>query len=316
MDSQVPVFGGKPDSLYVTICLTVIPKIMKAISSYLYGFSAASKSFRMITLIYLSYLFIALLVAVPFFGLFQSVAGNRMLPDDLLKGFDATALRELLSGGGKVFSYYIQAFWPWVFVFLLLQVYLNGGILAWISNPRGKFSGALFHRSGRKYFWRFLKLTLYFAIIHLIIALIVYLPYALITGSKTGLTDEQIIRPLIVCVSVHLVILVFIFLLADFTKARIFEQDSSKVFKSIFKCLKITIKRFFPFYFLGLLLGILPVLLFVGFYLIRSALVVDSTGLIIIIFVLQQIMVYARVFLRTWRLAGTYHYYLGISSGS
>lgn len=283
---------------------------MKAISSYLYGFSAATKSFRMITLIYLSYLFIALLFAIPFYGLFLAVSRNSQLPDDLMRGFDATAIRELLSGGGKVFSYYIQAFWPWMFVFLILQVYLNGGILAWISNPRGKFAGALFHRSGRRYFWRFLKLTFYFLIIHLIICLIIYLPYSLITGSQTGLTDEQIIRPLIYYVSGHLVILVFLFLLADFTKARIFEQDSPKVFKSIFKCLKITLKKFFSFYFLGLLLGVIPVVLFAGFYLIRSAIVVNSTGLIIVVFILQQVMVYARVFLRTWRLAGTYHYYL------
>ncbi|TSA34144.1 MAG: hypothetical protein D4R64_12640, partial [Porphyromonadaceae bacterium] len=142
---------------------------MKAISSFIYGFSATIKSFRMIVLIYLCYLVITLLLAIPFYGLFRSIAGNSQLPDSLMNGFDATAIRELLNNGGKAFGFYLKAFMPWIFIFLLFQVYLNGGIFSRVSNPRGKFTISLFHQHGRKYFWRYLKLVFYFLIIHLII---------------------------------------------------------------------------------------------------------------------------------------------------
>ena len=286
---------------------------MNAISSFLYGFTAAWKSLRMIVLIYLSYLAIALLLAIPFYGLFRSIAGHSQLPDSLMKGFDATAIRELLANGGKAFGFYLKAFMPWIFAFLLFQVYLSGGILSWVSNPRGKFAISLFLQHSRKYFWRFLKLAFYFMVIHVIIGLILYIPYVLLIGSKVGLTDEQIVRPLFFILAGHLILLIFLFLLADLAKSRLFEQDSRKVLKSIFKCLKLAFRHFFSFWFLGLLLLAVPLALFTGFYLVRSSVVVSTTGMILLLFVIQQAMILFRLILRVWRLAATYHYYLKIS---
>jgi len=285
---------------------------MKAIPSFLYGFKASVKSVRMILLIYLSYLVIALLLAIPFFGLFRSAAGNSQLPGSLMNGFDATAIRELLASGGKMFAFYLKAFVPWIFIFLLFQIYLNGGILSWVSNPRGKFSINRFHTNGRKFFWRFLKLTVYFIIIHLIICLIIYLPYSLITGSGSGLTDRQVMNPLFIYAGVHAVVLVFVFMWSDMAKSGLYREDSSKVLKTIFRSLKIAFRRFFSFYFLGLLLLIIPTLAFIGFYLIRSGLVVNTTGMILIVFVLQQVLVLIRVIFRTWRLAAVYRYQLKV----
>jgi len=130
------------------------------------------------------------------------------------------------------------------------------------------------------------------------------------------MTDEQVVRPLIFIMGGHLILLVFLFLLADLVKSRLFEQDSVKVLKTIFKCLKMACRRFFSFYFLGLLLLVFPLALFAGFYLIRSSIVVNTTTVILFIFVIQQVMIFLRIFLRVWRLAAMYSYYLKISAGS
>lgn len=286
---------------------------MKAFSSFLYGASTAAKSLRMILVVYLCYLGITLLLAIPFYGLFRSAAGNSLLPDSLLRGFDATALRELLASGGKAFAFYLKAFMPWIFLFFLLQVYLSGGIFSWVSNPRGRFTLQLFNNHGRRFFWRFLKLSLYFLVIQLITGLVLYLPYILFTAGATGLTDAEVMRPLIVIMAGHLVILVFIFLLSDLVKSRIFQQDSPKVLKTISKCLKLAFKRFFSFYFLGLLLLLAPVFLLAGFYLFRSSIGVGTSGMIFLVFVIQQVVIFIRVFLRVWRLAAVYNYQLKIT---
>lgn len=283
---------------------------MKSISSYLYGFSAAFKSLRMIIMIYISYLIITLLLALPFFTLFRSASGNSLLPGSLLNGFDASAIRELLSNGGKYFGFYIKAFLPWIAAFLLFQVYLNGGIFSWVSNPMGKFSLSLFQGHSRKYFWRFLKLAVYFLIIHVIISLILYTPYLLLTGSNSGLTDKQILLPLIFIIIGHLILAVFLFLLADLVKSRIFEQDTRRVFKSIFRCLKMAFHRFFSFYFLGLLLLLVPTVLFLVICIVRSPLEAHTVGMILYVLVIQQFVVFFRIFLRVWRLASVYRYYL------
>ncbi len=287
---------------------------MTRFNSYPKGFKIAFQSFRMIGLIYLSYLLIALLLAIPFYGLFRSATGNSMLPDSLMAGFDATVIREILHNGGKLFGFYLQSFWPWFFAFLGFQIFLNGGIFSWISNPRGKFSLAQFTRHGRKYFWRFLKLSLYILILNLIIGLIVYVPYALIILTQTGLTDEQIVRPLVLLIGIHLLLLVFIFMLADLTKARIFEQDSRAVLKTMFKCLKVAFKHFFTFYILGILLLLTPLIVFAGYYFLRKAVSVDGSLMILLFLVVQQAVVFLRIFIRTWRLASVYHLHQKIFS--
>lgn len=289
---------------------------MKAINSYMSGFSASLRSIRMILLIYLGYLVMALLLAIPFFGMFRTAAGNSELPGSLLRGFDATAIRELLVNGGGLFRFYLNAFLPWIVAFLLFQVYLGGGIFSWVSNPRGKFSMTEFHRHSRNFFWRFLKLTAYLLVIHLVYALILYVPYVLVTGARTGLTDEQVVRPLLFLAAFHLVLLIFLFLLADVAKSRIFLMDTPRVLRTLFRCLKIAGKHFLSFFLLGFLLLLAPAAVYLLFYLFRSPATAGTFGMILLIFVIQQVMIATQVALRVWRLAAAYRYHLDITTTS
>lgn len=287
---------------------------MKAISSYIHGLKTAVKSYRQALLVYLLYLLAALLLAIPFYGLFRSAAGNSMLTDGLMQGFDATILRELLASHGDSFRFYLEALWPLIAAFALLQVYLTGGYLGWVSQPRGNWSLAAFNRVAIRFFWRYLKLMFYFLIINLIICLILYLPYVLIIGSNSDLTDKQIVTPLLWVIAIHLVLLLFITLWSDLTKSWLYERDSRKVFRGIFRVFRMAVRRFFSFWWLGILLLFAPALLLIGYYLIRQAVAVDTTGLIILVFLLQQLFILLRIFLRIWRLSAVYRFYLSINN--
>jgi hypothetical protein len=285
---------------------------MKAISAYIHGFKTAVKSHRLALLIYLSYLLIALLVAIPFYGLFRSAAGNSTLANGLMKGFDATIIREMLASGGDLFRVYLKAFLPWMVAFALLQVYLTGGIFSWISNTRDKFSLAEFSRQGRRFFWRFLKLMFYFLVINLILCLILYLPYVLIISPNSDLTDKQIVVPLIWLAAIHFVLLLFIMLWSDLVKSYLYEQDSLKVFRGIFRVFRMAVRKFFSFWFLGILLMLAPAILFIVYYMIRQAFNADTLGLIIMVFIIQQVFILLRVCIRIWRLSSVYRFYLSI----
>jgi hypothetical protein len=289
---------------------------MKAIASYTNGFNAALRSIRMILLIYAGYLVIALLLAIPFFGMFRAASGNSELPGSLLQGFDATAIRELLVNGGGLFRFYLNAVLPWMVAFLLFQVFLGGGIFYWVSNPRGKFSISEFNRHSIRYFWRFLKLTVYMLVVHVVISLVLYVPYVLVTGARTGLTDEQVVRPLLFLAGFHLLLLIFLFLLADVAKSRIFLLDTPKVLKTLFRCFKIAVKHFLSFFLLGFLLVLAPAAVYILFYLFRSPAIAGSFGSILLIFVMQQVMIAIQVTLKVWRQASAYRYHLDITTTS
>lgn len=110
--------------------------------------------------------------------------------------------------------------------------------------------------------------------------------------------------------SLRMILLVFVFLLGDLVKSHIFRQDSRKILRSLFSGIKLALKRFFSFYFLGILLLIVPSVLFTGFYLLRRSADVSTISMVLMIFIVQQVFILCRVFIRVWRLGSAYSLYL------
>jgi hypothetical protein len=46
------------------------------------------------------------------------------------------------------------------------------------------------------------------------------------------------------------------------------------------------------------------------YYIVRKGVVVDSMALVLLFFVIQQLFIMCRVFLRIWRLSSVYRFYL------
>jgi hypothetical protein len=120
-------------------------------------------------------------------------------------------------------------------------------------------------------------------------------------------------RPFIIVISIHMLLLVFLFLLSDLVKSKIFLQDSRVVLKNMWRCFKLAIRHFFSFYFLGLLCLLLLVAIFAGFYLFRSSVPTDTSGMILLVFLVQQVMIFLQIFLRVWRLGSVIQYQSEIS---
>jgi hypothetical protein len=118
--------------------------------------------------------------------------------------------------------------------------------------------------------------------------------------------------PLMIVIGIHLFVLVFLFLVADLAKSRLFAEDSAKVLKTLFKSIGIAFRHFFSSYFLGFLLLVVPVLLFGGSFLLRSAVSVGTAAAILLLFIVQQAIIFCRVFLRVWRLSSVYDFHLKI----
>lgn len=145
----------------------------------------------------------------------------------------------------------------------------------------------------------------------MVVGLIIYLPWLLITGGKEGLTDEQLINPLIVLVIIHLLILIFLQMVSDLAKSRMFEQDSGKALKAVWVALKLGFRKFLVVYPLGILLVLIPAATIAGFYVARSNITAGNLAMILIITLIQQIFILLRIFFRIWRLCSTYRCYLG-----
>lgn len=281
---------------------------MKIIQSYKGGWAVSLNSKRMASLIYLVNLILALLLVIPFYGLFNSVAGASLLPENLIQNFDATAFGDFLRDGGKAFAFYLKGLIPWLILFLVLGVFYQGGIISWVSNHKEKFSTRAFVSQGVKYLWPFAKTCFYTLIIQALFALVVYLPVALILGQE-NLTDQYIGRTLLVAIPIHFVLLIFGTMIAEYTRFFIFSSGTTKVLKSLWKAVKFCFRKFFRLFGIYILWVLVPLALLIAFYFIRINWSVNTGLMVFLLFIVQQLFIWLRVMLRIQK-TGMYFSYL------
>ncbi|MFO7617875.1 MAG: hypothetical protein R6V75_11550 [Bacteroidales bacterium] len=279
---------------------------MKALNFFTNGYCRTAGSIRMVFFVYTAYLLAGLLLAIPFLALARTAAGNSLLPEELMKGFDATALRELLASGGHSFLYFVKGLVPLMIAFLLLQVYLAGGMIGWVSNPRGRFRVRIFILDSNRYFFRFLKLTIWVLAWQAVIALVIWLAWLILTGSRDLVTDRTLVHSFAIAALVHLLCLLFILMAADLARSSLYLQDSRKSLKALWQSIRLLIRRFSATYPLTLLLILAPGLLVILFYWFRSNITAGNAWILLGVVLIQQLFVLARVFLRTWRLASSF----------
>ncbi len=280
---------------------------MKILKSYKSGLAVSLNSKRMASLVYLVYLILALLLVIPFYSLFNSVAGTSLLPDELLKGFDATAFGEFLRDGGQAFKFYLKGLFPWMILFLVLGVFFQGGIISWISNDRGRFSTKEFINKCVTYFWPFAKTCFYTLIIQILFAVLVYLPVSLLVG-RDNLADDYIGKTVIIGIAIHLILLIFGTMIAEYTRFFIYRTGNKKVLKSLWKAVKFSFRRFLQLFGMYLMWMIIPLALFMGFYLIRNNWNVNNGLMILFLFLIQQVFIWLRFLLKIQKTSIFYKY--------
>lgn len=282
---------------------------MKFLNAYIEGASTAIRSKKVASWIYIIYLLVAMALTIPFMGLVKAIICNSMLPEKLMEGFNATVLYEMMVSGGQSLLFYVKAWWPILIIFILIQVYINGGLLYWVANPRGKFRIKLFHQSAIEMFGRFTKVTVYMMVLHLIVALLVYLPAILILGGRELTSDKLTVLVIFYSCIIHSILLIILNLMGDVTKVAIYHGSRKKVLRHLWKSVKWVISRFSSAFVLAILLLIIPLGLILLFYFLRKDLVVDTTGLILLVFIVQQVVIWLKCLLRIWRFRSIYRYY-------
>ncbi len=281
--------------------------MMKILKAYKSGWTVSLNSKRMTSLVYLSYLILALLLVIPFYRLFVSVAGSSLLPDDLIRGFSATALGEFMREGGKAFGFYLKALLPWMVLFLVLGTFFQGGIISWISNDRGRFSTKTFIGNCVAYFWPFLKTCFYTLIIQIIFAVLVYLPVSILIGGD-NLTDAHIGKTLIFGIAIHLLLLIWGTMIAEYTRLFIYRSGKRKVLKSLWKAFKFTLRNIHRLFGMYIMWVILPLALFIALYLIRMRWTIDPGLMIFLLFLVQQVFIWVRFLLKIQKTSIFYRY--------
>ena len=141
-------------------------------------------------------------------------------------------------------------------------------------------------------------------IAQVILAVVLFLILSLILSSvyKSAPNESYLFYTTLIGVIIYLLIFIFMLIVTDYAKVMMVENDEYRPFRTILRSFGFAFKHFLSTYFLYLLLLIVPIVLFLVYFKIESLIGMTSGWGILIIFIIQQLLVWCRVFTKIWIL--------------
>lgn len=271
---------------------------MNAFTGLKLGWTVARRRKRAILTYWLFHTLLALAAAVPLAGLGISLAAKTKYGGELLGEFDLMFLFEAARSAGSVeWAAYLAV--PLILLLIVVAVYLAGGAFHVLRRTADAYSAALFWEGAGLHFWRFLRVSFY--------SVLAWIPFLLLRAILSKATDRiwgegMEGRPIYIAGHAQAVLLLlcagYALAVTDFTRARIAAEGTRRVFGAILRTMRFVAAR--PFLAMGPWAVLGAMLWFLTWLYLKFAnlLPAGPMPLVILLIIVQQAYVLARVFLR------------------
>lgn len=269
-------------------------------TAYIKGLFKSASYWKMLVLVWTLNLLMALLLAIPFYVVSKSTAGNSMLPHKLLSEFNFTAVVEWLRESGNIPGAFIILAASIAVAYYLLWIFLSGGIIQSLNKSR--FTKKRFWKGSAKNFFRFMGVSAIILIVQIILAVIVFVGVsAVFKGLKeTAVSEDEYVRWILRGAALFILFWLFWSAVSDYAKFYLLENKSINVFGAFFRTFIFVFKRFFKVYLLRLFLFLTPLPIWYIFWKLSGS-VAGATGVgLIILFLIRQIFLIVRIWVRVW----------------
>ncbi|MCP2604940.1 hypothetical protein NLC29_02160 [Candidatus Aminicenantes bacterium AH-873-B07] len=288
---------------------------MKIFKLFINGISTANSNFKIIIYLWIINFLFSLALIAPIYIMIDKNISKSLMGDRLIQGFDLFWLGDIL----YKFRNLSPALFGWLvfptLFYLLLYVFLNGGIIGRLTVPFEKVNLRNFFADCGQYFWRFFKLFLISIIGYLVFLGLLFKLISLFLGifTKKAVTEW----PLIIVSNIKIIIFLLLFTIVkmffDYVKIRLVISNSKKVIKETLFTLKFIGRRFLKAWGLYLLICLFS--LIIAFIYMEIAHIIPKNRLLFVlaVFVWQQIYIFSRLWVKLIFFAseiGFYRYYI------
>ncbi|MEO1627537.1 MAG: hypothetical protein AAFV25_20470, partial [Bacteroidota bacterium] len=287
---------------------------MTVLTAFGKGLILLFRSLRMWLLFYLINVGLALIVAAPLHDLIQSKLGRSMVLEDLLEGFDYSVFRDFLNLDqvkGAITTINNQSVGMLLF-FFVLSIFLMGGVLQRFKEHDQRFRFSHYWAGCSRYFWRLLRLTIYFSMVHaVVLGLALMLFFVLVGGGNLeSLSSEaEYFWALQIVLPVYALLASVFFMVQDYAKIHLVHKDRSWLFGTFWESFYIVFSNFLRTYPLYLLQALVFVGLFAAYWYVDQQIqAIDARG-VALSFALGQAFVLARIGSKFFNLASATHLY-------
>ena len=243
-------------------------------------------------------LLFSLLVAAPFAAAIQGQAAHSLAADSLLARMDVDWLTDLSIRFQGAAPLVLGLLLAALLLYLLLAVFLNGGVIGGLLRPGARPTLAEFFHDCGLYFWRFFRLFLLSIPVYL---LFVGLLHGLVAGLLRALTRQAASEwPLVAANGLRLLALLLLLgivsMFLDYVKIGLAAGNRRGVLKETGRTLKLVGRRFLKAWGLYLLAGLAFVALTLLYLEVVRVLPKGTPPLVLAVFLWQQLYVLGRQF--------------------
>ncbi len=261
------------------------------------GIKDVYKNKKLVLIFYLIQFIFAYFLTKPFADLVAKTFNKSTLSDVILQKFNYLHFSIMIRDIGKGVNLF-GLFVPLLILYSLIIIFLTAGVY-WLFFSKTEFKLSEFFSRCGNYFSRFLKLysisfLFYFGCIILFLVLM---------GLKSTLTEDSIseVWPLIftfVNVGILVMLVAMVMMLFDYAKVILITETHTGMFSAISEAAMFFMMNFFKTIGIYLLYILTTILLFVILKFINSFILTDTFFTISIFFVLSQLFVFLRQYLR------------------
>lgn len=266
----------------------------------------------MLLYLWLANFLFSLIILTPFYFLISNDFSRSMMQDQMVKGFELLWLGDLVYKYQNIFP----AIFGWMLVpgifFLLLYIFLNGGIIGRIcALQEEKINLGNFFADCGKYFLRFLRVFLISILAYIIVFGIgARVISALFSLWTKGASSEW---PLLVSSNLKLLVFILLFSIArmffDYVKISLVVEKSRKTVKATISTLPFIGRNFFKAWLLYLGVGLIAVLFGLFFLGIAKLMPRASLILVFIFFLIEQLYILSRMWTKILFFSTEYHFF-------
>jgi hypothetical protein len=259
------------------------------------------KLWKGVLIVWFSSLLLVSMLAIPMRGALNSAFGRSMITEKLADGINIEVFMDLGATFRSLISYFSTGFFLAILIGFIINAFLTGGLFNSLKVSSGKFSTEEFFRSSAKRFWPFLVISLIISLIVLFLAiLIIAVPVGIVSHADVK-SDGAVFKTGIFVISVFLLLVMILFLVADYARAWQVSKEKNAGFKAIGFGFRHTFKTFLSSY--PLMIIILIVQIFYGWLVltILSGMKPATGGGVFLLFVLSQFLFFNKILLKAWR---------------
>lgn len=268
------------------------------------GFKGTLRTWRGVIVVWILSLILTSLVTIPLKSSFKAVLGKSMITEKFTGGIIAEVIPDFGTAFNSLLSSFSAGLVFLILAWLLMNVFLTGGLFGCLSRDNRDFSFAAFFRKSSENFSSFLVIMVIMNLIILLMIIILFLVPLFIAGLSESVTEAGVYRTFLISGSVTMIFLLVLLVISDYARAWKAENKQAGSFRAVGFGFRQAFRNLPVSFFFMLVVVLIQFLPDIAAFMIVSAFIPEENGDIFLFFLLTQLLFFIKIALRTCRYAG------------